>query len=62
MFHRLKDWLQLSLRTFRCPKTFLATAHLAATLIRFLSVYALGRIDIHHIQIMAAARKRKLAK
>jgi len=22
----------------------------------------LGRIDIHHIQIMAAARKRKLAK
>lgn len=33
MFNRLKDWRQLSLRTFRCPKTFLAAAHIAATVI-----------------------------
>ncbi len=26
MFNRLKDWRQLSLRTFRCPETFLAAA------------------------------------
>jgi len=33
MFNRLKDWRQLSLRTFRCPKTFLAAAQLAAVVI-----------------------------
>ena len=33
MFNRLKDWRQLSLRTFRCPKTFLAAAHIAAIVI-----------------------------
>ena len=33
MFNRLKDWRQLSLRTFRCPKTFLAAAHIAAAVI-----------------------------
>ena len=33
MFNRLKDWRQLSLRTFRCPETFLAAAHIAATVI-----------------------------
>ena len=31
MFNRLKDWRQLSLRTFRCPETFLAAAQIAAT-------------------------------
>ena len=36
MFNRLKDWRQLSLRTFRCPKTFLAAAHIAATVIWYL--------------------------
>lgn len=36
MFDRLKDWRQLSLRTFRCPETFLAAAHIAATVIWFL--------------------------
>ncbi|PID37270.1 MAG: hypothetical protein CSA70_12150 [Rhodobacterales bacterium] len=36
MFNHLKDWRQLSLRTFRCPETFLATAHIAATVIWFL--------------------------
>jgi len=36
MFNRLKDWRQLSLRTFRCPETFLAAAHIAATVIWFL--------------------------
>ena len=36
MFNRLKDWRQLSLRTFRCHNTFLATAHSAAIVIRFL--------------------------
>ena len=35
MFNRLKDWRQLSLRTFRCPETFLAAAHIAATVIWF---------------------------
>jgi transposase len=33
MFNRLKDWRQLSLRTFRSPETFLAAAHLAAIVI-----------------------------
>jgi len=33
MFNRLKGWRQLSLRTFRCPETFLAAAHIAATVI-----------------------------
>jgi len=33
MFNRLKDWRQLSLRTFRCPETFLAAAQIAATAI-----------------------------
>ena len=33
MFGRLKDWRQLALRTFRSEKTFLAAAHLAATVI-----------------------------
>lgn len=33
MFNRLKDWRQLSLRTFRAPETFLATAHIAAIVI-----------------------------
>ena len=33
MFNRLKDWRQLSLRTFRCPETFLAAAHIAAIVI-----------------------------
>ena len=33
MFNRLKDWRQLSLRTFRCPETFLAAAQIAATVI-----------------------------
>ena len=33
MFNRLKDWRQLSLRTFRCPETFIAAAHIAATVI-----------------------------
>ena len=33
MFNRLKDWRQLSLRTFRCHSTFLTAAHLAATVI-----------------------------
>ncbi|WP_175502302.1 transposase [Aliiroseovarius crassostreae] len=33
MFNRLKDWRQLSLRTFRCQQTFLAAAHIAATVI-----------------------------
>jgi len=36
MFNRLKDWRHLSLRTFRCPETFLAAAHIAATVIWFL--------------------------
>ena len=36
MFNRIKDWRQLSLRTFRCPETFLAAAHIAATVIWFL--------------------------
>lgn len=36
MFNRIKDWRQLSLRTFRCTQTFLAAAHLAATVIWFL--------------------------
>ncbi len=36
MFNRLKDWRQLSLRTFRCPETFLAAAHIAATVIWYL--------------------------
>ena len=33
MFNRIKDWRQLSLRTFRCPETFLAAAQLAAVVI-----------------------------
>ena len=33
MFNRLKDWRQLSLRTFRAPETFLAAAHIAAVVI-----------------------------
>ncbi|KPN64580.1 hypothetical protein AKJ29_15185 [Aliiroseovarius crassostreae] len=33
MFNRLKDWRQLSLRTFRCQQTFLAAALIAATVI-----------------------------
>ena len=33
MFNRLKYCRQLSLRTFRCPETFLAAAHIAATVI-----------------------------
>jgi transposase len=36
LFGRFKDWRQLSLRTFRCPKTFLAAAHLAAIVIHYL--------------------------
>lgn len=36
MFNRLKDGHQLSLRAFRCPETFLAAAHIAATVIWFL--------------------------
>ena len=36
MFNRFKDWRQLSLRTFRCPETFLAAAHLAAVVIWYL--------------------------
>ena len=36
MFNRLKDWRQLSLRTFRCSETFLAAAHIAATVIWYL--------------------------
>ena len=36
MFNRLKDWRQLSLRTFRCHNTFLAAALIAATVIWFL--------------------------
>lgn len=36
MFNRIKDWRQLSLRTFRCPKLFLASAHIAAIVIWFL--------------------------
>lgn len=36
MFNRLKDWRQLSLRTFRCPETFLAAAHIAAIVIWYL--------------------------
>ena len=33
MFNRFKDWRQLSLRTFRSIKTFIAAAHLAAIVI-----------------------------
>ena len=33
MFNCIKDWRQLSLRTFRCPETFLAAAQLAAVVI-----------------------------
>ena len=33
MFNRLKDWRQLSLRTFRCFETVLAAAQIAATVI-----------------------------
>ncbi len=33
MFNRLKDWRQLSPRTFRCPGNFLAAAHIAAIVI-----------------------------
>ncbi len=33
MFNRLKDWRQLSLRTFQCPQTFIAAAHIAAIVI-----------------------------
>ena len=33
MFNRLKEWRQLSLRTFRCPETFLAATHIAAIVI-----------------------------
>ena len=33
MFNRIKDWRQLSLRTFGCPETFLAAAQLAAVVI-----------------------------
>ena len=33
MFNRLKYCRQLSLRTFRCPETFLAAAHITATVI-----------------------------
>ena len=36
MFNRLKDWRQLSLRTFRCPGTFLAAAQIAAIVIWYL--------------------------
>ena len=36
MFNRLKDWRQLSLRTFRCAETFLAAAHIAAIVIWYL--------------------------
>jgi len=35
-FNRIKDWRSLSLRTFRCPETFLAAAHLAAIVIWYL--------------------------
>lgn len=33
LFGRLKDWRQLSLRTFRCPKNFLAAVHIAAVVL-----------------------------
>ena len=33
MFNRLRDWRQLSPRTFRAPETFLAAAHIAAGVI-----------------------------
>ena len=36
MFNKLKDWRQLSLRTFRSMKTFLAAAHIPASFIWFL--------------------------
>ena len=36
MFNRLKDWRQLSLRTFRCAETFLAAAQIAAIVIWYL--------------------------
>jgi len=36
MFNRLKDWRQLSLRTFRCSETFLAAAQIDAIVIWFL--------------------------
>ena len=36
MFNRIKDWRQFSLCTLRCPETFLAAAHIAATIIWFL--------------------------
>ncbi len=36
MFNRLKDWRQLSLRTFRSFETVLAAAQIAATVIWFL--------------------------
>jgi transposase len=36
LFGRFKDWRQLSLRTFRCPKTFLAVAYLASIVIHYL--------------------------
>jgi len=36
MFNRIKDRRQISLRTFRCPETFLPAAHIAATVIWFL--------------------------
>ena len=36
MFNRIKDRRQFSLRTVRCPKTFLPAAHIAETVIRFL--------------------------
>jgi len=35
-FNRIKDWRSLSLRTFRCPETCLAAAHLAAIVIWYL--------------------------
>ena len=36
MFNRIEDRRHLSLRTVRRPKTFLAAAHIAATIIGFL--------------------------
>ena len=35
-FCKLKDWRQLSLRTFRCHSTFLAAAQIAAIVIWYL--------------------------
>ena len=37
MFNRIEDRRQFSLRTVRCPKTFLPTAYIAATVIFWLN-------------------------